>query len=87
MIDEGEIDLDAFLHTRVGEMLHDPATIGLVGEFSPEHGPVILRARVLDVGQELTPFPHEVQAPTDQIARGPHRGGIDVRLRQQPTAE
>ena len=63
-------------------MLHDPGAIGAIGEFSPEDGQVVLRARVLDVGQELAPLAHEVQAPTDQITRGPHRRRIDVGLRQ-----
>ena len=81
LVDQREVDRDALLHTRIGKVLHYPVAIGAIGEFSPEHGQVVLRARVLDVGQELAAFAHEMQAPTDQIACGPHRRWVDVRLR------
>jgi hypothetical protein len=42
---------------------------------------------VLDVGQELTSLAHEVEPPTEEIPRRPHRGGIHVGLRQHPAAE
>jgi hypothetical protein len=36
-------------------VLDDPVAIDAIGECSPEDGQVVLRARVLDVGQELAP--------------------------------
>ena len=87
VIDEGEVDLNALLDARVSEMLHHPRAIGLIGELSPKRGQVVLRARVLDVSEQLAPLPHEVKAPPDQITRGPHRRWIDVGLRQHPTTQ
>ena len=62
----GRANPDALLHTRIGKVLHDSLAIGAIGELPPEDGQVVLRARVLDVGQELAALAHERQAPTDQ---------------------
>ena len=70
------------LHTQIGTVLHHPGAIGAIGEFAAEDRQVVLRAGVLDAGQELAALAHEVQPPTDQIARGPHGRGVDIRLRQ-----
>src|SRR5882762_6799248 len=70
-----------------GKVLHHPVAIGAIGEFSPEDGQIVLRARVLDVGQELAAFAHEMQPPTDQIACGPHGRWVDVRLREHPSTQ
>ena len=60
LVDQRDVDLDALLHTRIGKVLHDPVTIGPIGELSPEDRQVVLRARVLDVGQQLAPLTYEM---------------------------
>ena len=59
-IDQRDIDLNALSHTTVGEMLDHSVAIRLVGECAPEFGQVVLRTRVLDVGQDLAPLAYEV---------------------------
>ena len=65
LVDQRDVDRDALLHTRIGKVLHDSLAISAIGELPPEDGQVVLRARVLDVGQELATLAHEMQAPTE----------------------
>ena len=68
-------------------MLAHAGPIRRIGEAPPKLGQLILRPRVVDVGQQLPPLPHEVQPAPQEIARRPHRGRIDVGLWQEAAAQ
>jgi hypothetical protein len=46
-----------------------------------------LAVGVLDVRQQLRPFPGEIHPTPEQVTGRPHGGGIDVGLREHPPAE
>jgi hypothetical protein len=72
---------------RIWEMLAHTGPIRRIGEASPEVGDLIVGARVLDVGEQLPALPHPVEAPAEEVACGPHRRRIDIRLRQQASSQ
>src|SRR5215210_3681214 len=51
----------------------------LLGDAMLERWQVVLAGGVLDVGDQLRAFAHQVIAPAQQIARGAHLGRIHVR--------
>jgi hypothetical protein len=48
---------------------------------------IVLTVGILNMCQELSPFAHEMYSAPKQVARGPHLGRIDIRLRQHPAAQ
>ncbi len=63
-------------------MLADTEAIRRRGQAPPELGKLILGPRVLDVGEQLSALPHQVEAPAKEVAGRTHRGRVDVRLWQ-----
>jgi hypothetical protein len=45
------------VHGGIREPLGDPVAVGFVGQLFPNLGQVILAVRILDVRQQLRPFP------------------------------
>jgi hypothetical protein len=84
---QGEIHVDALLHGRIGKPFGNPGAIGFVPELFADLGQVILAVRLLDMGQQLSPFPHEMHPASEQVSRGAHLGWIDIGLRDHAAAE
>jgi hypothetical protein len=80
---ERQVYLDALAHTGIGEVLAHAGAIPRIGEAAPELGELILGSRVLDVGQELSALPHQVEPTSEEIAGRAYLGRVDIRLRQQ----
>ena len=87
MGDEREVDFDALVDARIGEVLTHSLAIRCVRQTLLERRQVVLRARVLDVGQQFAALADQVQTPAEQVARRSHRCRIDVRLGQHPAAQ
>jgi len=87
MRDHLEIDLDAPADVGVGEGLGHADTVGSMGDLRGGHGKVVLVVGVLDVGQEVAAAADQVEAPAEQIPRGPHLGRVDVGHGEVPAAE
>jgi hypothetical protein len=82
-----EVDFEALWHRGIGKPLRHAVSIGFVGDRLLDGGEVILTVRMLDVGQQLRPFARERHAAPEQVPRGAHRGGLDVRLGDHTAAE
>jgi hypothetical protein len=54
--DEHQIDLDTFLHDRIGKARGNPVAVGFVGELFADGGQIILAVGILDMRQKLGPF-------------------------------
>jgi len=70
MADQGEVHFDALLDGWIGEPLSDTASVGFVGNLFADLGKVVLAVGVLNMNQQLGPFPHEVSPTAEQIAGG-----------------
>ena len=66
-VEKLEIDLDAFAHRGIREVLEDSIAICLEGDLLPELGEVVLTVGILDVGKELGTFSHEVVSAAQEI--------------------
>jgi hypothetical protein len=64
-LEEREVDLDALADTRIGKMVGHAVPIGRIGQSSLELWEVVLRARVLNVRQQLATLAHQVQPPPE----------------------
>jgi hypothetical protein len=87
LVNERQVDIDTFPHTRIGEMRADSVAVGGIGETPLEGRKVVLRARILNVRQELAALADQMQPAPNQIPRRPHRGRVDVGLRHQAAAQ
>ncbi len=84
---QGEIDFHTLLHGGIGEPLHHPSSVGLIGKLLANLWQVILAVSMLDVREELSAFARQMQAASEQVTGGPHRGGIDLGLGEHPATE
>jgi hypothetical protein len=66
-VEKLEIDLDAFAHGGIREVLGDSLPVRLAGNLFLELGEVVLAVGVLEVGEELGTLSHEVVSATQQI--------------------
>ena len=58
--EQREVDVDALAHTGVGKMARHAVSIGRIRESTAELWQIVLRARVLNVGQQLAALPNQV---------------------------
>ena len=79
---QSKVDFAALLPGRIRNPLRNPVTGGLIGELRADLGQIVLTVGWLDMRQQLSPVAHQMHSPPEPVARGPHVGGIDVRLRQ-----
>jgi hypothetical protein len=63
LIDEGDIDLDALAHAWIREVLDDAHAIAGIRQAFLERRQVVLRARVLDVREQLAALAHQEEPP------------------------
>jgi hypothetical protein len=85
--DPCSVDCEALLHSWVGPPLGHAKAVGLVGDVLAARGQVILAVGLLDRRQELSPWPHQMDAAPPQVAGGPHLSRIDIGLGAHATAE
>jgi hypothetical protein len=86
-LEQRQIDGDALAHGAVLEVLGDAFPIGRAGDALAERRQVVLVARHLDVGEQLTSLAHEVKPAPQQIAGRPHPRRVGVGLRQHAAAQ
>ena len=87
IVDQGEVDFDTLLHGGIREPLSNTAAVGFVGDLLANIGQIVLPIGLLDMRQQLSPFPHEMHPPPKQVAGGSHLRGIDVGLGQHATTQ
>jgi hypothetical protein len=85
--DKGEIDFDAFLHSRIGKAFGDPVAVGFLGDLFANGGQIVLAVGILYVGQEFPAFACQVHAAPEQVTGGAHLGGVDIGLREHAPAQ
>ena len=79
MLDEGDIELYAFLYAGIGKAVGNAYFDSVAFPCDPSHiGKVILVIGVLDMGNELSPFSCEVSATPEQVSGGAHVGRINI---------
>jgi len=83
--DQRQIDLDTFLHGRIGKAFSHPVTVGFVGDLFANGRQVILAVGVLYVCQQFGAFVCQMHAATQEITGSAHLGGIDISLREHTT--
>ena len=66
-IEKLEIDLDAFAHGGVREVINESLPVCLESDLFLELGQVVLTVSILDVGEELGALSHEVVSATQEI--------------------
>ena len=64
-----------------------PCRLRFVGELLADLGQVILAVGILDMGQQLRPFAHQMHPAPEQVAGGAHLGGIDIGLWEHAAAQ
>lgn len=82
-----QIDSHAFLNGRVMEAFGDAFSVLGFGNASQGIRKVILASGVLDMGEEFSPFSHQVISPSEEISGCPHPFGIDIRLRNHTASQ
>jgi hypothetical protein len=85
--DQIEVDRNGLLDSRVVKPLGDACTIGCISGFLADLGQVLLRIGLLDMGQELGAFAHQVCAASKQITGRAHLGRIDIGFWKHAAAE
>jgi hypothetical protein len=80
-------DCDALGHRGRGNPRRPAVSLGGVGALLLEGGAGRLTGRMLDGGQPRRPCARERPAAPEQVPRGAHRGGRDVRLGAPAAAE
>jgi hypothetical protein len=58
-----QIDLDALADIGIREMLAHPVAVGWIRQTPPELGQLVLRPRVLNVGEQLPALADQMQPP------------------------
>lgn len=79
---ELEIDFHAFLDGGIGKMIGESHPMGRNGQLLFKVGKIILAFGIIDMGQQFSPFMHEVVSPPQEIPGGAHGLGIDISRRQ-----
>jgi hypothetical protein len=87
VVHQSEVDCDTLLHGGIRAPFRHPVPVRLVGQRLPELGQVVLAVGLLDVREELGALTCQMSAAPEQVAGGPHLGGIDVGLREHPATQ
>jgi hypothetical protein len=85
--DEGQVDLDVLLPRGLVTACGDALTGGVVGNLFADRRQGILAIGLVDVRSAFSALAHQVHPASEQIARGPHGGRIDIGLREHTTPE
>jgi hypothetical protein len=80
--DQREVHCEARLDGRLGKPFGHTGSVGLVRELLMDLRPIVLTVGMGNMGQELSPFAHEMSPAPKPVAHGPHLGGINVGLGQ-----
>jgi hypothetical protein len=75
-----QLDCDALLHRGIGKPRGHAVAGGLRDHLVPDLAPVVLTVGVLDMGESLCAFAHEVDPAPEEITGCAHLGRGDVRL-------
>jgi len=78
VIDQREVHLHGLTHARFVKAFGHSFAVGLIGDLLADLREVILAVGILDVGEKLGAFAHQVHTATKQVAGGSHQSGIDV---------
>jgi hypothetical protein len=68
VVDQRQVQRDARPHARIGEALGDAGAVRLVRDLLLECGQVVLAGGVLDVGEQLGAFVHQLATAAQQVA-------------------
>ena len=82
VVNQGQVDVETLLHGGLGTPLSDTRAVRCRGDLLADCGPAIRASGMLDVGSPLRPLAHQRPAAPEEIARGPHRGGVPLGLGQ-----
>lgn len=78
VVDEGEIGVEVCPNGRIVEEFGQPFPVSRTGQTPVRPGPVVLGKGVLNMCEELGPFPSEVKTASQEVSGGAHEGRIDV---------
>jgi hypothetical protein len=84
-----ELDVggNALENGRVGEFLGDPFSVASIVDARLWSRKIVLMVGVLDVGEEATSLPNELEASPEKISSGAHLGRVDVSLGNHASPE
>jgi hypothetical protein len=81
---EPEVDRKTLWHGRIGKPLRDASPVRLIRQLLAHLGQMVLAVGLLHRREPLGPLAREMQAAPEEITGRPHRGGIDIGLREHP---
>jgi hypothetical protein len=84
---EPEVDRKTLWHGRIGKPLRDASPVRLIRQLLAHLGQMVLAVGLLHRREPLGPFAREMQAAPEEITGRPHRGGIDIGLREHPATQ
>jgi len=84
---EGEVSRNALWHGGIGTPFGDASPVCLLGQLLPNLGQIVLAGGMLDRREHRGPCACAMHAAPQQVAGRPHRGGRDVGVWEQATAE
>ena len=68
-------------------MFANSLAVGLIGDLFTKLRQAVLTVGILDVGEKLGAFAHQVHAAAQQVTGGSHQSGIDIGHRQHAAAQ
>lgn len=85
--DQRQIDLETFLHGRIGTAVSNAVTVRFVGELLAKRRQVLLAGGMLPMCQACGAFVRQRHAAPQEITGGAPLGGLAGGLREHPTTE
>jgi hypothetical protein len=82
-----QVHFHALVHGGSREARSDSSAVGFGGQLCPDLGQVRLPVGILDVRQQLGPFPREIQPTPPQVTGRTHRRRIARGLREHAPAQ
>jgi len=85
--DQNQVDFDSLLYRGIVAALGHASTVGFVGDLFANRGQIVLAVRILDMGQEFSPFAQQVGTASQEVTGGTHLRRVDVGLQDHTATQ
>jgi hypothetical protein len=82
-----EVHRNTLWHGRIGKPRRDASPVRLLSQLRANRGQMVLAVGMLNRREPLGPLAREMHATPEESTGRPHRGGIDIGLREHPAPQ